>query len=192
MFNYLYRYSTVFSYFQLAFLDVIVKIGIGDLSTDSKALYIIIIMFKEILIGYIANQWNPFPCCVLVQAAMDWPVIFKWTLFSYRNPVYLNLWLWSFYITCVFCLYLLLFIFLLIQLLFFTLYMHVNVKHVNTYIYIYIPKFNFNLTVNMDLVVIFFCSDSLPLTILSSLLTIFWNVINRQESLPLNSLLRRY
>lgn len=32
--------------------DVIVKIGIGDLSTDSKALYIIIIMFKEILIGY--------------------------------------------------------------------------------------------------------------------------------------------
>lgn len=96
---------------------------------------------------------------------MDWPVIFKWTLFSYRNPVYLNLWLWSIYITCVFCLYLLLFIFLLIQLLFFTLYMHVNVKHVNTYIYIYIPKFNFNLTVNMDLVVIFFCSDSLPLTI---------------------------
>lgn len=52
LFNYLYRYSTVFSYFQLAFLDVIVKIGIGDLSTDSKALYIIIIMFKEILIGY--------------------------------------------------------------------------------------------------------------------------------------------
>lgn len=104
---------------------------------------------------------------------MDWPVIFKWTSFSYRNPVYLNLWLWSSYITCVFCLYLLLFIFLLIQLLFFTLYMHVNVKHVNTYIYIYIPKFNFNLTVNMDLVVIFFCSDSLPLTILSSLLTIF-------------------
>lgn len=123
---------------------------------------------------------------------MDWPVIFKWTLFSYRNPVYLNLWLWSIYITCVFCLYLLLFIFLLIQLLFFTLYMHVNVKHVNTYIYIYIPKFNFNLTVNMDLVVIFFCSDSLPHTILSSLLTIFWNVIYRQESLPLNSLLRRY
>lgn len=135
MFYYLYRYSTVFSYFQLAFLDVIVKIGIGDLSTDSKALYIIIIMFKEILIGYIANQWNPFPCCVLVQAAMDLPVIFKWTLFSYKNPVYLNLWLWSIYITCVFCLYLLLFIFLLIQLLFFTLYMHVNVKHVNTFIY---------------------------------------------------------
>lgn len=115
-FDYLIIYIDIIQHFIIFYRHSLTQLSKSELATSPliAKIYTKLLSCSKKSWLVIANQWNPFPCCVLVQAAMAWLVIFKWTLFSYRNPVYLYLWLWSIYITCVFCLYLLLFIFLLI------------------------------------------------------------------------------
>lgn len=123
-------------------------------------------LMKSILTCY----WSPAP--QMSRSVIFMPGI---ALF-HRNPLYLNPWLWSIYITCRVCLYLLLLYFCC----FFLLFLHYTCMSMFN-ICIYIPKFNYNLTVNVVVNFFLYIINSLPVfKVVESILKCPINIISLQ------------